>query len=83
MAPFNFPFPNAFFTIFISLTFILTESIYAENPITLGSQELLYINLKRRERRFEQKLQIFFKLVRWDFGYCGHYCPIVPAPDDR
>jgi hypothetical protein len=21
--------------------------------------------------------------VRWDFGYCGHYWPIVPAPDDR
>jgi hypothetical protein len=21
--------------------------------------------------------------MRWDFGYCGHYWPIVPAPDDR
>jgi hypothetical protein len=21
--------------------------------------------------------------VRWDFGYYGHYWPIVPAPDDR
>jgi hypothetical protein len=21
--------------------------------------------------------------VQWDFGYCGHYWPIVPAPDDR
>jgi hypothetical protein len=21
--------------------------------------------------------------VRWDFGYCGHYWPIVPAPDNR
>jgi hypothetical protein len=21
--------------------------------------------------------------VRWDFGYCGHYWPVVPAPDDR
>jgi hypothetical protein len=21
--------------------------------------------------------------VRWDFGYCGHYWPIVLAPDDR
>jgi hypothetical protein len=21
--------------------------------------------------------------VGWDFGYCGHYWPIVPAPDDR
>jgi hypothetical protein len=20
--------------------------------------------------------------VRWDFGYCGHYWPIVPAPGD-
>jgi hypothetical protein len=25
----------------------------------------------------------FFQFVRWDFGYCGHYWPIVPAPDDR
>jgi hypothetical protein len=25
----------------------------------------------------------FFKLVGWDFWYCGHYWPIVPAPDDR
>jgi hypothetical protein len=22
-------------------------------------------------------------LVGWDFWYCGHYWPIVPAPDDR
>jgi hypothetical protein len=30
------------------------------------------------------KLNICFVLfVRWDFGYCGHYWPIVPAPDDR
>jgi hypothetical protein len=21
--------------------------------------------------------------VHWDFGYCGHYWPIVPASDDR
>jgi hypothetical protein len=25
----------------------------------------------------------FFKLAGWYFGYCGHYWPIVPAPDDR
>jgi hypothetical protein len=25
----------------------------------------------------------FFYFVWWDFGYCGHYWPIVPAPDDR
>jgi hypothetical protein len=23
------------------------------------------------------------KLAGWDFGYCGHYWPIVPTPDDR
>jgi hypothetical protein len=23
------------------------------------------------------------KLAGWDFGYCGHYWPILPAPDDR
>jgi hypothetical protein len=28
-------------------------------------------------------LVFFFLFVRWDFGYCGHYWPIVPAPDDR
>jgi hypothetical protein len=25
---------------------------------------------------------IFFLLVGWDFGYCGHYWFIVPARDD-
>jgi hypothetical protein len=25
----------------------------------------------------------FFLLVGWDFWYCGHHWPIVPAPDDR
>jgi hypothetical protein len=25
----------------------------------------------------------FFLFVRWNFGYCGHYWPILPAPDDR
>jgi hypothetical protein len=24
----------------------------------------------------------YFKFVQWDFGYCGHYWPIVPAPGD-
>jgi hypothetical protein len=24
-----------------------------------------------------------FLNLRWDFGYCGHYWPIVPVPDDR
>jgi hypothetical protein len=26
--------------------------------------------------------RFFFSLVGWDFWYCGHYWPIVPAPDD-
>jgi hypothetical protein len=25
----------------------------------------------------------FFKLMGWDFGYCGHYWHIVPASDDK
>jgi hypothetical protein len=29
------------------------------------------------------KPHFFFQFVRWDFRYCGHYWPIVPAPDDR
>jgi hypothetical protein len=28
-------------------------------------------------------LFLVFLLVGWDFWYCGHYWPIVPAPDDR
>jgi hypothetical protein len=28
-------------------------------------------------------MNLLFLLVRWDFWYCGHYWPIVPAPDDR
>jgi hypothetical protein len=24
-----------------------------------------------------------FKFVLWELEYCGHYWPIVPAPDDR
>jgi hypothetical protein len=40
----------------------------------------------KREREREQ-IQVmpssFFLFVRWDFGYCGHYWPIVTAPDDR
>jgi hypothetical protein len=27
-------------------------------------------------------LLLYFLLVGWDFWYCGHYWPIVPAPDD-
>jgi hypothetical protein len=29
------------------------------------------------------KMYHFFLFVLWDFEYCGHYWPIVPAPDDR
>jgi hypothetical protein len=25
----------------------------------------------------------FYYLVGWDFGYCGHYWPIVPASGDN
>jgi hypothetical protein len=27
-------------------------------------------------------LLLLLLLVEWDFWYCGHYWPIVPAPDD-
>jgi hypothetical protein len=30
-----------------------------------------------------QSTCIFFLFVQWNFGYWGHYWPIVPAPDDR
>jgi hypothetical protein len=29
-----------------------------------------------------EDLHVFFLLLGWDFWYCGHYWPIVPAPDD-
>jgi hypothetical protein len=34
-----------------------------------------------KQGKKEDKEENFF--VRWDFGYCGHYWPIVPSPDDR
>jgi hypothetical protein len=33
--------------------------------------------------RWEASELFFLYLMGWDFGYCGHYWPIVPAPDDR
>jgi hypothetical protein len=32
---------------------------------------------------YHRCLPEFFLFVRWDFGYCGHYWPIVLVPDDR
>jgi hypothetical protein len=29
------------------------------------------------------EISLIFLFVRWDFCYCGHYWPIVPATDDR
>jgi hypothetical protein len=45
-------------------------------------------DLDKLGTQIEQKLKsypcnFFFKLVGCDFGYCGHYWPIVPAQDDR
>jgi hypothetical protein len=41
-------------------------------------------SLKRWYRHVScTRLHFFFVLVQWDFGYCGHYYPIVPVPDDR
>jgi hypothetical protein len=31
----------------------------------------------------DPEIDYFLKFVRWDFGYCSHYWPIIPAPDDR
>jgi hypothetical protein len=28
-------------------------------------------------------LYVCYLLAGWDFGYCGHYWPIIPALDDR
>jgi hypothetical protein len=42
-------------------------------------REYIESNLRFREKRHNCN---FFSYVRWDFGYCGHYWPIVPAPGD-
>jgi hypothetical protein len=41
--------------------------------------------LKKKEDIFGRTMAqtFFFKLAGRDFGYCGHYWPIIPAPDDR
>jgi hypothetical protein len=44
----------------------------------------LISNIKQHWRKwFQIKTLSFFKLAGWGFGYCGHYWPIVPAPDGR
>jgi hypothetical protein len=40
-------------------------------------------DVKNKKRKFSNMDLVFFNLVGWDFGYCGHYWPIVPVPDDR
>jgi hypothetical protein len=35
------------------------------------------------DARVHLKHYNFFYFVLWNFGYGGHYWPIVPAPDDR
>jgi hypothetical protein len=40
-----------------------------------------HVELSKLTRKSD--ILIFFKFVRWDFGYCGHYWPILPTPDDR
>jgi hypothetical protein len=49
------------------------QSEFSVNRLCLPSFELWHYITK----------SLFFLFVRWDFGYCGHYWPIVPAPDDR
>jgi hypothetical protein len=43
----------------------------------------IFWEMKLQEFQLNREASIFFLFVRWDFGYCGHYWPIVPAPGDR
>jgi hypothetical protein len=48
---------------------------------------IVFINVCYNLKKYSVLLSLLFNhlflLVRWDFGYYGHYWPIVPAPDDR
>jgi hypothetical protein len=44
-------------------------------PLTLSPLSWTYF--------FKIFVSFFLRFVRRDLGYCGHYWPIVPAPDDR
>jgi hypothetical protein len=47
-----------------------------------GVEETKFLTLLGLELRLLGLLARFFLLVGWDFGYCGHYWPIVPAQGD-
>jgi hypothetical protein len=50
------------------------------NPAAVvWSRRLTAWAMARPSRQFDW----FFLLAGWDFGYRGHYWPIIPAPDDR
>jgi hypothetical protein len=51
-------------------------------PITQIMHRQL-IGSKKNTNKFESDYQLFLLLVGWNFRYCDHYWPIVPAQDDR
>jgi hypothetical protein len=53
----------------LSLVKVITETNFYQHHYNFQSLDVLTL--------------FFFKWVGWDFGYCGHYWAIVPAPDDR
>jgi hypothetical protein len=52
-------------------------------PVLCSSLINILFNYKRSPRDSWICIYYFLLLVGWDFWYCGHYWPIVPAPGDR
>jgi hypothetical protein len=64
------------FEIFV---WVLMSGVYRNESITNASPIQCHVTYIYSHHR----IYIFFLFVPWDFGYYGHYWPIVPAPDDR
>jgi hypothetical protein len=63
---------DAFYYIFLGFIRFISISNYFYFICDLKCMITIYIYIL-----------FFFKLAGWDFGFCGHYWPIVPAPDYR
>jgi hypothetical protein len=66
---------------------LLANGIIMRKFLSIPRLEELYNAVSKKSSCnilcFSPFMSVFFKLVGWDFRYCGHYWPILPASDDR